>query len=497
MPTRRAFVAGMSSAAVLLRTGIASGIASPTNLTDLSLTGASRLFRSRRISSSELTQACLDRIATYQPTLNAFITVTGAEALVQAQALDAEFRRGKWRGPLHGVPIALKDNIDTVGIRTTAASLLFRDRIPASDAEIVRRLKEAGAVILGKTNMVEFAFGSPVLSTAFGTPHNPWALDRAPGGSSSGSGVAVAARLCFGAFGTDTGGSVRSPAANCGVLGLKPTYGRVSNRGIIPFAWSLDTAAPMARAAEDVGLLLQAVAGYDPSDHTSAEIPVPDYARQLDQPVRRWRVGIARHPFFDDLNTDVAKVTEEAIRVIAGIVADVRDVQLPKVDPLAFVTIQGVEAYAYHREFFERSPELYHPYSRRLLNYVKPYGAVEYAAARRELDMVRRSIRSTFALVDIIVAPVAKKVQDKLANFPSPDTPIDPALRRLSNTLAFNAYGIPCLSMPCGFTPAGMPVGLQVAGPHWNEGRVLALAGAFEQKTDWHRRSPGFPPSVG
>src|SRR5579864_3792486 len=250
-------------------------------LVDLNIRDASELVRQRKVSPVELTHACLAQIEKLNPALNAFITVTAESATAEARAAEAEIQRGKWRGPLHGIPIALKDLFDTAGVRTTAGSGVFKDRVPEQDAEVVRRLKSAGAVLLGKLNMHEFAYGGTSVATYFGAVHNPWNLDRIAGGSSGGSAAAVAAGLCYGALGSDTGGSVRQPAAYCGIAGLKPTYGRVSTRGAVPLSWSLDHVGPMCRTVGDVALLLQGIAGYDPEDSNSVDAPVPDYAQAL------------------------------------------------------------------------------------------------------------------------------------------------------------------------------------------------------------------------
>jgi aspartyl-tRNA(Asn)/glutamyl-tRNA(Gln) amidotransferase subunit A len=283
------------------------------------------------VSSVELTQACLSRIEQYQKILNAFITVTPEKALAQARAVDAELQNGKWRGPLHGVPIALKDNIDTAGILTTAASALFADRIPAEDAEVVRKLKSAGAVLLGKLNMDEFAAGGTSTATYYGPVHNPWQLDRTAGGSSGGSAAAVAAELCFAALGTDTDGSIRGPASFCGIVGFKPTYGRVSIRGIIPLAWTLDHVGPMCRTVEDTAVVLQALAGYDPQDTTCADVPVPDYLSGMKMPVASLRLGVPRVQFYDKLDADVAAAIQVALGVLRPLTASVTDVELPAV----------------------------------------------------------------------------------------------------------------------------------------------------------------------
>lgn len=496
MLTRRDFVLGAAGSPLLGRASVGQA-QSPTELTSLSLEEASRLIRSRRISSLDLTNACLARIHTYEPLLNAFITITDEYARDCATMLDRELRRGRWRGPLHGIPIALKDNMDLAGYRTTAASAVRRNSSPAAvDAEVVRRLKQAGAVILGKTNMIEFAaFGSS--TDAYGAVRNPWSLDRTSGGSSSGAGAAVAARLCFAAIGTDTGGSIRSPAGVCGITGLKTSYGRVSNRGIIPFNWSLDTVGPLTRSATDAAILLQTMAGYDRFDASSGNHPVPDYRRQIARSVRGLRVGIVRRPFFDELKPEFAPAIHTALRDITAIAPQVRDISLPFVDPDMFAVLQRAEAYAYHRSDFERAPQLYGPLLRNRLNMGKALTAAEYVAACHQLDELRRAIRTTFEEVDLVITP-NRASSEKLADIRPGDVSILPLAARVRNTsLPMSAFGIPAVSIPCGFTPNGLPVGMQIAGPMWGEGRVLALARAYQERTSWHFAAPAFRPSVG
>ena len=298
-------------------------------LAGLSLSEAAARIKAGTVTSTDLVTACLKRIDIYNPKINAFITVTRDAALAQARALDAEQRAGRLRGPLHGIPIALKDNIDTAGVRTTAASAVFDDRVPAEDAEVARRLAAAGAVVVGKTNLHEFAFGGTSATSYYGPVRNPWALERNPGGSSGGSAAAVATDLCYAALGTDTGGSIRTPASYCSVVGLKPTYGLVSIRGIIPLTLSLDHCGPLTRSVMDAAMMLNALAGYDRLDIASVEHAAEDYVAALKQPVSGFRIGIARAPFFDLLDSDVAKVTDEALRVLTRLTKSLADATLP------------------------------------------------------------------------------------------------------------------------------------------------------------------------
>src|SRR5579862_1405487 len=317
--TRRGFAISVAGAvaAQISKSSPQTSQDSSNDLTKLSLAEASARIHARSVTPTQLVEACLVRIQTYNPKVNAFITVMRDYALAQAKELEAEQKAGKFRGPLHGIPIALKDNIDTAGVRTTAASAVFDDRIPKEDAEVVKKLKAAGAIFIGKANLHEFAFGGTSATSYFGPVRNPWALERNPGGSSGGSAAAVASDLCFGALGTDTGGSIRTPASYCSTVGLKPTYGLVSIRGVVPLTYSLDHCGPLTRTVEDAAMLLTVMAGYDKLDIGSVEHPREDYVAAMKQPISGLRLGIPRAPFFDLLDPDVEKAVTEAIAVLA------------------------------------------------------------------------------------------------------------------------------------------------------------------------------------
>jgi aspartyl-tRNA(Asn)/glutamyl-tRNA(Gln) amidotransferase subunit A len=457
----------------------AGGAAPAGELTRMTLRQASDALRAKRVSSLELTEACLRRIDAYQKSLNPFIAVLHEHARARARAMDAELRAGKSRGPLHGVPIALKDNVDTAGIRTTGASALFVDRIPTEDAEIVRRLLAAGAVFVGKTNLDEFAVGGTTAATHFGPTRNPWRVEHTPGGSSGGSAVAVAMEMCFGAIGTDTGGSIRAPASFCGIVGFKPTYGRVSNRGVIPFIPSRDHVGPMTRTVEDAAILLQAIAGYDAADLTSTDAPVPDFVTGTAAPVGKLRLGVPRANFFDKLDPDHAAAVEAALGVLRKLTAGTRDVTLPSVSTI--VGLGSAEAYAFHERWLTRSPSLYQASVRRRLEAGGKVTTAEYYRAHQEHLRAAREIREVFRDVDVIVVPTSKipprTIAESLARLES-EKPLPP---EPNNNAPFNIYGLPALSIPCGFTRLGLPIGLQIAGPHLDEGRVLAVARAYEQ----------------
>lgn len=444
-------------------------------------------LRNREISSLEITQECLARIEKLDPVLNAFITVTAESALLEARTADAEIGCGQWRGLLHGVPIALKDLIDTAGLRTTSASALHAARVPGEDAEVVRRLREAGAVIVGKNNLHEFAYGGSSLISHFGDVHNPWDRGRITGGSSGGSAAAVVAGLAYAAIGTDTAGSIREPAALCGCVGLKATYGRVPSRGVIPLSSSLDHVGPLARSVSDAAIVLQAIAGFDAADFTSADVPVADYVSAVRETGKTLRVGIPREYFFDDLDPEVASALEHALSGIRTMVAEVKDVRL---EVPTDRTLQAAESYACHAESVAKTPELYQPETVRRIRSGEKISASEYIQRRRELEEARRSIRQVFADVDVLVTPTTPMPAPAIADLRATPEALRPAeLKLLRNTRPFNVWGLPAISIPCGFTQTALPIGLQIAGPPWREDLVLQLAFAYEQATAWHKRN--------
>jgi aspartyl-tRNA(Asn)/glutamyl-tRNA(Gln) amidotransferase subunit A len=464
----------------------ARGRSAPETLAGLTLSEASARIKAGTVTSTELVNACLARIDIYNPKVNAFITITRERALAQAKALDAEQRAGRLRGPLHGIPIALKDNIDTAGVRTTAASAVFDDRVPSEDAEVARRLAAAGAIVVGKANLHEFAFGGTSATSYYGPVRNPWALERNPGGSSGGSAAAIATDLCYGALGTDTGGSIRTPASYCSVVGLKPTYGLVPIRGIIPLTLSLDHCGPITRSVMDAAMMLNVLAGYDRMDIASVEHAAEDYVAAIRQPVNGFRIGIARAPFFDLLDTDVARVVDEALRVLATLTKSMTDTVLPSTRDITV----NAETYAYHEEMFTRGSGRYMIPTRRSLQNGANAKAAEYVRGHWRLELLRRTIDDAFTNVDLVVLPTRRRTPrtvDASIKREETDVPRNP---EMENTGAFNVYGIPAISIPCGFTSKGLPVGLMIAGPRFSEGKVLALAHAFEQATDFHTKKP-------
>lgn len=471
------------------RTFIATGIAAAASplfsqspdLATLTVKRASELLRAKSVSAVDLTKACLNRIDRFK-FINAFITVTRQQAMAEARSIEAEQHKGRWRGPLHGIPIALKDNIDTAGIRTTAASELFKDRIPAEDAEVARRLKNAGAILLGKLNMHEFAYGTTSTVSYFGAVHNPWAQDHIVGGSSGGSAAAVAADLCLAALGTDTAGSVRIPSSYCGTTGLKPTYGRVSIRGVIPLSWSLDHVGPICKTAEDAAILLNQIAGYDQLDPTTVQQPVADYTRAIHARVSHLRLGIPRKPFFDSLDPEVEKSVEAAITLLSKLTASVADVEFPT-SPLNGL-ILGPEAYAYHSKWITATPELYQSQTRAIIERSADTKAPAYAAALHDLASERRRIAGFFTKVDLLITPTMPNAAPTIAESAQRNA------ATVRNCSPFDVFGLPAISIPCGFTSSGLPIGLQIAGAPFAESTVIALAGAYQQATAWHTSRP-------
>src|SRR5580658_1064358 len=442
-------------------------------------------LRKREVSPVELTKDCLSRIEKLNPTLNAFITVTGESALTQARTAEAEILRGHWRGPLHGIPLALKDLIDTAGVRTTAASALFKDRIPEEDAKVVRRLKDAGAVLLGKQNLHEFAYGGSSMISHYDEVHNPWDPARIAGGSSGGSAASVSAGLCYGAIATDTAGSVREPAALCGVVGLKPTYGRIGARGIIPLSPSLDHAGPIARTVSDAAVMLQAIADHN---ENGVNAPVGDYLAAIPERLTPLRIGVPRKFFYEDLDPEVAFAVEDALGILRDLGNDLFEIEI---DVPTDRTLQAAESYAYHREFVLRSPELYQPETLRRIRTGENISGAQMEQAERELKQVRSEIGKVFEDVDFLVTPTTPIPAPAIADFKRDPDALRPCeLVLLRNTRPEHVWGIPAISIPCGFTRAGLPIGLQIIGPHWREDRVLQFAYAYEQATDWHKRGP-------
>jgi aspartyl-tRNA(Asn)/glutamyl-tRNA(Gln) amidotransferase subunit A len=484
--TRRGAMAGAAAAAALATTRATAQPGRSDDLTKLSIEDAGRRIAAGDLSPVELTQAYLDRIESVDPQVSSFITVLADEALADARRSADELARGRRRGPLHGIPLGLKDNIDTAGIRTTAASAVYADRVPTEDAECVRKLRDAGAIFLGKLNMHEFAYGGTSAVTHYGPVHNPWDLAHHPGGSSGGSGAAVAARLCAAALGTDTAASVRYPAACCGVVGLKATHGLASIRGIVPLSEFHDHVGPLARSVADAALVMNALVGFDPLDPVSVRAETQDLHAAIGREVRDLRIGIPRSPFFADLDPEIDAAVARAIEVLVGLTRRTRDVTIAAPETYALL---DAETYAYHAPLLASPAKraLYQPLTLQRVMGGESVTAQVYIEQRRRMTIARNTIADTFADVDVLVAPTCMATPATIATVVA-----NPAaeVSLIRNTLPFNVFGIPAISVPCGFTRAGLPIGLQIVGPKFGESPVLALAHAYEQATDWHRREP-------
>jgi aspartyl-tRNA(Asn)/glutamyl-tRNA(Gln) amidotransferase subunit A len=508
---RREFVAITAGAAAL---GAVAGMSpltaqvdAPADLSELTLAEASRRIHAHQVTSVELVRAVLARTATYNRIVNAYITVMHTEALAQAEMLDQEAKAGKFRSPLHGIPIALKDNIDTAGTRTTGGSEVFDDRVPEEDATVVTKLKQAGAVILAKANMHEFASGGSTASTYFLPVRNPWALDHIPAGSSGGSAAAVSADMAYGSLGTDTGGSVRMPAAYCSVVGLMPTYGLVSIHGIIPLTYSLDHCGPLARTVEDCAMMLNHMTGYDKKDVASVEHPQEDYVAALKQPISGVRLGIPRAPYFDRLDPEVEKAVEDAIALLSKMTKGTVECHLPSTSGFDALSLGG-EREAYHLELYRQNANRYSLSLKNSLGTAEKTmddvttepcseKVVDYVTSNWKLILLRKNIDDAFTNFDLVVLPTMRvlpmTINEALSREEDPK-PLEP--ETTSNCGPFDRYGIPAISIPCGFSSTGLPIGLMIAGPRFSEGKVMALAQAYEKATQWHTKRPPLSPGM-
>jgi aspartyl-tRNA(Asn)/glutamyl-tRNA(Gln) amidotransferase subunit A len=451
------------------------------------LASASQAAQKKEVSPVELTEACLARIEGLNPVINAFITVTAESAIAEAKAAEKEIGRGEWRGPLHGIPLAVKDLAETAGVRTTAASAVLEHYVPSEDAEVVRRLRKAGAVLLGKLNLHEFAYGGSGLIGHFGPARNPWNTAHITGGSSSGSAAAVAAGLCYGAIGTDTAGSIRLPASYCGIAGLKPTYGLVSTRGIIPLSWSLDHVGPMARTVADIALMLPAIAHYDARDFYCQKFPPVYYPSAIEEQCSGLRLATPPE-FWKDVDDEVAAKARAAVSRLREMTAGVEEISLAtEVDR----TVVRCEPYVYHQRRLPAHEKQYHPETLRRIRSGADVTAAQYVEAYRDLLRHRREVLELFAHVDLIITPTSPVLPPTLAELEAaPDELRRRELVMLRNTRPFNVFGLPSLSIPCGFSESGLPVGLQITGAPGAEGPVLALAHAYENATAWHKKRP-------
>ena len=445
----------------------------------LTLEEAAALVRDRRISPTELTEACLARIEAVESRLNAFVTVTADLARAQAREAADEIAAGRYRGPLHGIPVAVKDLFATKGIRTTAGSRILADWIPDEDATVVRRLREAGAVLLGKLGLHEFAYGISSVNPHFGDVHNPWDTTKIPGGSSGGSAVAVVAGEAYAALGSDTGGSIRIPASLCGCVGLKPTFGRASLFGAVPLSWSLDHPGPLARTVRDVALATLSIAGFDPRDPISADRPVPDFLAQIDAGPQRLRVGVPIDHVWDECDPAIAGAVRGAIDALARAGAEVVELRWPRAAEYAKAAsaILGVEARAYHEGTFPGRSAEYGPLVRARLESQGDVDAETYARSMKLLLETRAGgADRDLEGVDVLAMPTVPSrawTIEEAKEIPRPSE-----WTRI--TRIFDLTGQPAISIPCGTDPGGLPIGLQFAARMWDEAAALRAARAYE-----------------
>jgi len=467
-----------------------------SDLAYASLAELGRQVRARALSPVTLLEAILDRIERCRA-LNAFITVTAEEARTQATQAEREIATGRYRGPLHGIPISLKDLIDTEGVRTTCGSRIFADRVPAHDATVAARLRAAGAILLGKANLHEFAFGVTTNNPHFGPARNPWRPDRIPGGSSGGSGAAVAAGCGPVSIGTDTGGSIRIPAALCGVVGLKPTYGRVSRYGVLPLSWTLDHIGPLTRTVEDAALVLQAIAGPDPRDPTTLGQAVPEFTGGLGRLPAGARLGVVADEYHSEMAPDVRSEFRAALEVLAGLGLELEDVEFPHPSEArtAAATVLFAEASSVHERWLPDRAGEYGADTLALIRQGAFLTAAQYLRAQRVRALILREAGALLERVTALVLPtlpvVAPEIGQTAVSLGGRPTDVRAALTRFVRNINFMGY--PAISVPCGFGADGLPVGLQIIGRANDEPTVLAIAHAYEQGTPWHTRRPPEP----
>ena len=456
----------------------------------LTMGEAGELMRSGQLSPVELLRACLERIEATDDRLHSFITMMTDEAMEQARTAEAEMLRGNYRGHLHGIPFALKDLYDTAGTRTTSGSYVDLERVPTADATTTARLKAAGGVLVGKLAMHEFALGGPDWSTPFEPARNPWNLDHITGGSSSGTGSSVASGQVMGGLGSCTGGSIRGPASLCGIVGLKATYGRVSRAGVVTLSWSQDHAGPMTWTVEDTAYMLQAIAGHDPKDPTSSTAPVPNYSESLVEDIKGVTIGLPRHYFFDadpSVNPEVVAVVEKAVTELEGLGARVREVSLPSLDWVraANSVIMVCEAYAYHEPNLKSVPEKFGDIVRSRFRTGGLLTAGDYLQAQRVRTWARREFADVMKGVDFLVTPTMTQPAPAFEGY----DPTSTVLGR-SFTAPFNVTGLPAISVPCGFTETGLPIGMQIAGKPFDEPGVIRAAYTYQQHAGWYKTRP-------
>ena len=461
-----------------------------SDLTSLGLREVAAKIKARDVSPVEVTQACLDRAAATKDTLHAFSRLMPETALAEARAAEAEIAGGGWKGELHGIPVGIKELYDIAGVPTTSSSKVRANWVPEADSASVAQLRAAGAVILGKTHTHEFAFGIV-------TPNarNPWDTGRIPGGSSGGSGASVAAGSTYMSMGSDTGGSIRIPAAVCGTVGLKPTFGRCSRAGVTSLSWSLDHVGPLTRTVADAAVCLNALAGYDPRDPGSVDVPAEDYTAALNQGVEGLRIGVPTNYFFDHVDPEVEAATRAALDLLAANGAVLSEVEIPYAEQILPVeyAICLAEASEYHRTMLRATPELYEDDVRLFLEAGEMIPATRYIQALRVRQAMQRAWPALFADIDVVIGPAVTSAAVPVGQMEVDwgdgfVEPLNPVYVRLSAPA--NVMGLPAIATPCGFTQAGLPVAFQAIAPPFTEAAAIRVCDAYQQMTDWHTRRP-------
>ena len=466
----------------------------PIELCYMSAGQLSRLVQAKEVSPVEIVEAHLARIDTTEPVLNSFITLLPEEARTAARRAETEIQAGNYRGPLHGIPVGLKDLFNTAGVRTTSGSRIFDNFIPNEDCTVAARFLRAGAVLLGKLNMHPFAYGPTGENSDYGHMHNPWDPELVAGGSSGGSGSAAAAGQCAITMGSDTGGSIRIPAALCGIVGFKPTYGLVSRYGLTPLSWSLDHPGPMTRTVEDAALAMNVIAGHDPRDVASAQVETPDFTTALSGGVRGLRIGVPKEYFEAPLDPEVGQAVRDAIDVLANLGAAVTEVSFPMFpDSNAISTaILMAEAAACHRDLLSTDGDKMYPSVRLRLEAGLFISAADYLRAQQARSLFDREVRRLLEQVDLLAGPTEPVTAPKLlaTQVQAGEHTMGTVPALTQYTRAYNITGSPAVSVPCGFSDSGLPIALQLAGRPFDDVTVLGAAHAYEQATDWRQRRP-------
>ena len=448
----------------------------------------SRLIANKEVSPVEVTRACLEHITSIEPSINSFITLTGELALKQAHTAEQEILKNNLYKPLHGVPIAVKDLFETQGIRTTAGSFFLRNHLPAEDCTVVKKLRKSGAILLGKLNMHEWALGVTNENPFYGNCHNPWDTNRVTGGSSGGSAAALAAMMCYGALGSDTGGSIRIPSSLCGTVGLKPTFGRVSKQGVVPLSWNLDHVGPMGRSVKDLAILLNVIAGYDQQDPYSVDVPPDNFLNNIERGIKGWRVAIPTNTYFQEADEEVLKAFKDAVHTFKDLGATIMETEIFQARQIGrangLMTIS--DAAAYHRE---RMASHANWFGEDVLDRLQTGAATtstDYILARQTQNSAKRWFHEFFSKHALLLTPTTPFTAAPIGS----RNPAERAKQYTKFTGLFNLTGLPALSIPCGFSSEGLPIGLQIVSGQWQEAAVLRAAFAFEQATSWHTHHP-------